>query len=215
MVGNALANLGAVALRCRDYEDARVAAEEALAIADRIGESENVLWMLIPRDVLAESLMRLGRLDQAEALYHANLRGMYALRETDDSELAWAFGMLAGLAVARGDFVRAARLAGAEERMLANIEEVRDGHRRELSEELYLGPLRPRAGDSELESAWEEGRALSLEAGVDYALGASLTLTQRSAENRHDRRSRERPAAIEPPVRRTKGRGCRRRAPCG
>ena len=170
LTGHALANLGAVALRCCDYDGARIAAEEALAIGDRIGENENVLWMLIPRDVLAESFMRLGRLDQAKDLYRANLREMYELRQTDDPEVAWTIGALAAVAVARGDFARAARLAGLEERTLASLEEVRDPHRCDLSEELYLGPLRERAGDAELELAWDEGRALTLEDGIDYAL---------------------------------------------
>jgi predicted ATPase/class 3 adenylate cyclase len=169
LTGNALANLGAVALRCGDYEGARIAAEDSLQIAARIGEAEDVLWMLIPRDVLAESFLRVGRLGEAEALYRENLRGMHAIRQADDSEVAWAVGALAAIAALQGDLRRAARLAGIEERMRAGIEEVQDSHRRELSEELYLGPLR-NAGDPELQAVWDEGRALSLEDGVRYAL---------------------------------------------
>jgi hypothetical protein len=71
--------------------------------------------------------------------------------------------------VLQGDLRRAARLAGIEERMRAGLEEVQDSHRRELSEELYLGPLRD-AGDPELQAGWNEGRALSLDEGVRYAL---------------------------------------------
>jgi predicted ATPase/class 3 adenylate cyclase len=169
LTGNALANLGAVALRCGDYKAARIVAEEALEIAARIGETENVLWMLIPRDVLAESLLRVGRLDEAGGLYRENLRGMHAIRQADDPEVAWAVGALAAIAVLQGDLRRAARLAGIEERMRAGLEEVQDSHRRELSEELYLGPLRD-AGDPELQAGWNEGRALSLDEGVRYAL---------------------------------------------
>jgi tetratricopeptide (TPR) repeat protein len=169
LTGNALANLGAIALRCGDYDGARIAAEEALEIASRIGETENILWMLIPRAVLAESFLRVGRLVEAEALYRENLRGMHAIRQADDSEVAWAVGALAAIAVMRGDLVRAARLAGIEERIRGGLEEVQDPHRSELSEELYLGPLRE-VDDRELEAAWNEGRALSLDDGVRYAL---------------------------------------------
>ncbi len=89
LTGNALANLGAAALRFGDCESARRAAKEALTIGNRIGESTNVLWMLIPRDVLAETALRLGRLDEAEALYKENLKGMYELDRREDSEVAW------------------------------------------------------------------------------------------------------------------------------
>jgi hypothetical protein len=169
LTGNALANLGAVALRCGDYKGARIAAEDSLQIAARIGETENVLAMLIPRDVLAESFLRGGRLEEAEGLYRENLRGMHAIRHADDSEVAWTVGALAAIAALQGDLRRAARLAGIEERMRAGLEEVQDPHRRELSEELYLGPLRD-AGDPELQAGWDEGRALSLDEGVRYAL---------------------------------------------
>jgi non-specific serine/threonine protein kinase len=116
---------------------------------------------------LARALLAAGDLARAEALLGDALRVAVGMGYYNTYEM---FDVLAAVAAARGDALRCARLNGAAERVLA----ARNHYRREnLNWEFapYLARARAALGDAAYAAAMAEGRAMTVEQAVAYALG--------------------------------------------
>lgn len=159
-----LSNLGSVAYSQGDMTSARTLHEESLAIEREIGNKQGT----------AESLSSLGAVACQQRDYTA-ARACLAecLRLCQDlvakTITAGALEGCAMLAGARQQPQRAARLYGAADGLRAAIGiSLTSSEREEVDG--YLTVLRATLGEAAFNSAWEEGRAMTLERAIDLTL---------------------------------------------
>jgi tetratricopeptide (TPR) repeat protein len=169
MVAAVYDRLGMVALRQGDHDRASLMLEEALALArrgsDRLG-TYSALYFL--------AQIALARGDHATAAGMLNEGVALAAQVGPRGALVYLFGELAAAAEARGEAQHSARLLGAAEGLIQSVEApVYKNHRPKRS----LRPLdhvaaaaRSRLGEEAFETAWNEGRAMTFEEAVTYAL---------------------------------------------
>ena len=153
-----------VAQHQQDYVRARRLHEEALALWEEMGNDGGRMWAL---GNLAEIRSVEGE-DAAAALLYAEALGL-ALALQDQHSLYNLVGCFAALAARRGDFGRAAALAGASE-----------GLRRRAGLGLHandaagfqaaLSPARDGLSAADYAAAWAVGEALTVDQAVAYAL---------------------------------------------
>jgi predicted ATPase len=166
MVGLALGNLSTLSLLGGDVDEAERYAEEYVALAQRTGD---VLSMTHARDFAAiVALVRQDR-DRVTDLLTASIP--LAVKVGQPDLVAYGFMGLAVVAASE-DPVRAARLFGAAERLRE-----RAGVVLWLTRQwLYTAPVekaRAVLGTATFDAAWTEGRAMTPEEAVAYALGQS------------------------------------------
>jgi predicted ATPase/class 3 adenylate cyclase/Tfp pilus assembly protein PilF len=163
-IAGILAHLGDAFLRQGDLKRATASSEEAVAM---LRELKN-------RDYLADALDNLGWVallqgnpERAKAVYAEGL----GLRREVGSDLLIpnTLQALASTAAALGEAERAARLFGAVE-MLNELSSVDEDI---ASDELvgpYFATARSQLDETSWQEAWAEGRAMTLEEAVSYAL---------------------------------------------
>jgi tetratricopeptide (TPR) repeat protein len=148
-----------------DYEGAGRAYEECLAISHEIGDRQREAIMLFDLGYVAQHQ---GNYERAESLI-----GQYlTLWREFGSKYFYAIGLagLAGPVSARGDPERAARLLGASEALLEAVGvSLQCGDQFEVDR--YETAVREQLDKAAFEAAWAEGRAMSLEEALTYALG--------------------------------------------
>jgi len=162
----------AVAWRDRgDHERAKRLAERGLALSREVGE----------RQTLCAALYTLATLAQAERdheragdLFEEGLKLSAELG--NEADVAHCLEGLASVAGAEGRIARAARLWGAAEALLEKIEAAvytyvpdRSLHRSRVA------AARTRLNEEEFEAAWAEGRTMTSEQAIEYALDRSTT----------------------------------------
>jgi tetratricopeptide (TPR) repeat protein len=159
-----LNNLGNVALDQSDYPTARSRLEEALALQREVGH----------REYIANALNNLGNVARAQGDY-TEAHSLYKESLTINRELGdqWAIAYvledMGCLAALEKQPERALRLLGA-------AEVVREAIGAPLSPAehdklcLMLEPARQALGETAVASAVAEGRAMSMEQAIDYAL---------------------------------------------
>jgi non-specific serine/threonine protein kinase len=160
----ALNMLGELARLGGDYERAGMAYEESLAISRQIGAK---LRGSLTHDMLAFVAQHQGDYDRAEAIF---LEGLALAQELGSKhQSAYSLALLAGPVGAKGQPKRAARLLGASE---AIFEAWGVGPVAADKPELdrYLAAARAQLDEAAFKAAWAEGRAMSLEEAVAYAL---------------------------------------------
>jgi predicted ATPase/class 3 adenylate cyclase len=153
-----------------DAED-RGAAQfrEALEIFSRIGERTMEAWSL---HMLSTALIRASELDEARDRIRAATRLFH--RFGDVAGLSLALDDFASLAVAGDDLPRAARLWGAA-RALSSAGGVRLADFVDEQYEFYGRPTaRGAASDGELQQYVDEGRSMTLDESVAYALESDI-----------------------------------------
>jgi len=161
----------------RDLERAATFAEEAAALCQEAGDRT---LLPLPLNILGWVALLDGDLERAEPLHKESL--------TLSREMGGSLGTLAfleGLACdagAKGEAERAARLFGAAEALREAIGVPLEPAMRTL-EEPYLIEARSQLEEGAWTAAWEEGRAMSMEAAIEYALSEEdsstiATLTQ-------------------------------------
>jgi tetratricopeptide (TPR) repeat protein len=165
-VASALYSMASVALRRRDRQSARALLDERLAICRKLD---------IPGLSLIHALGGLGHLERDEGNYAragALYRESLLLRREFGAPLALAQSLedLAGLASRQQQHERAIRLLGATEAFSETLGArlpvaVREEYERTVAEG------RATLGEPAFEAAWAEGRAMSLDQAVAYALG--------------------------------------------
>ena len=160
-------NLGMTAAVTGEYERAETFLQEALEVHREIGAED-----MIAPSINLFGFLALSRndLDRAEDLCVVALR---ELRERAQLPgIAFALDILAGVAASRGEIRRAARLWGAA----AGSREV-TGVPWLLEERAMIEPhieaARSRLDELSWQGEWENGRVMSLDQAVSYALEAS------------------------------------------
>jgi DNA-binding CsgD family transcriptional regulator len=157
----------AVAWRNRgDHERAKRLAERALAISREIGERQATTSALYTLALLARTE---GKDERARKLFEEGLRLSAELG--NEADVAHCLEGLASMYGAEGKMVRAARLWGAEEALLEKLEDavytyVPDRALRRNQ----VAAARSQADEAAWAAAWTEGRMMSLEQAVEYAL---------------------------------------------
>ncbi len=159
-----LNNLGKGAREQGDYVSARSLFEESLSILRELGN----------RVGIAHSLSNLGSVAHEQGDY-ASARSLYQeslsiRRELGDRQgIAASLEAFAGLAAALSQSVRVARLWGAAEALREEIGSPLSSNDRDQYDE-SVAAAREALGDDAFSTARAEGRAMTLEQAVDYAL---------------------------------------------
>jgi predicted ATPase/class 3 adenylate cyclase len=158
-------NAALAALDTRDIPAARAHLEAAAQAEQQIGHQDTIVMAIMGLVLRAE-----GDLDGARSMLKAALR--IGRRTGDSKGIVGACLYMACLAGDAGDWDRAAALHGAaqalQDRMSIPWEEF-DARRRQDS----LDQARTHLGDEQLERAYAQGMALSLEKALDLALRRS------------------------------------------
>jgi predicted ATPase len=159
-----LNNLGNVALDQGDYAGARARLEEAVMLQREVGD----------KYYIANALNNLGNVTRAQGDYEAT-RQLYTEsllinRELGDGwQLAYVIEDIGGLAALQGQAERALKLVGAASALREEIgAPLSPAEQTKL--ERTLEPARQALTEVMQEQAWAEGRALSLEEAIEYAL---------------------------------------------
>jgi predicted ATPase/class 3 adenylate cyclase len=164
LLASALISVGAEFLLQGDHEQGAVLNEEAAGLYRERGNRGGLQYAL---DNLGWAALMRGDQQQAEVLHRESLALSRQLG--DKLVAAEALDGLACSASARGEAESVARLFGAAEALRAEV-----GYRQEPREhalrEPYLAAARPRLAKSTWDAAWAEGRRLSFEEAIAYAL---------------------------------------------
>jgi predicted ATPase len=166
-LATSLSYRAALALRQNDIAQTIAWHAEALALAESTEDER----------LLAVELARLGQLAlmqqkgaQAAAYFAESLR--YCRRLGDSFYLGQNLLGMAGVALLRQDYARAAQLAGAEEALSEWLGMTRLPMAQQHYEQA-LNRLRAQYDAAALAAAWAQGRAMTLEEAVSYALETS------------------------------------------
>jgi predicted ATPase/DNA-binding CsgD family transcriptional regulator len=149
-----------------DHERAKRLAERGLAISREIGERQATTSALYTLAILAQTE---GEDERARNLFEEGL--MLSAELGNEADVAHCLEGLASIYGAEGKIVRAARLWGVEEALLEKLEDAvytyvpdRTLHRSQVA------TARSQLDKGTWTAAWAEGRAMSLEQAVEYAL---------------------------------------------
>lgn len=165
-IGMALNNLGEVA-RCQgDYATAGTFYEEALPLRRILGDERGIAVVL---DNLGRVAQHQGDYDRAVALFREAL----AIRHKLEFKLGIATTLagLAGVAAGQGYPARAGKLLGAAEALLGVV----GAHlyrADRLEYERTVAAVRAAIGETAFAAALDEGRAMSLEQAIGFAMTA-------------------------------------------
>jgi tetratricopeptide (TPR) repeat protein len=163
-VGAMLNNLGLVAYYQGDYARAAALHEEALALRQALGDRNGAAYSLTNCSLVAHVR---GDVDGAAALQEEALRLWWSVGNQDG--LAHCFENLALIASSRNELERVARLFAVAEALRVRIGAPGRPNDRE-SNQRFVDDARARLGETVFRAIWETGRAMSLEAAIDYAL---------------------------------------------
>jgi non-specific serine/threonine protein kinase len=159
-----LNSLGELARITGSWDEARRLFEDAVARWRRAGDHYGLSIALAN---LGAVVLEQGDQQRASACYREALVHSRALGDMVDVSLS--IDGTAAVSAMAGDWERAARLAGAAEVLREAIgyelEPADDAFR-----ERYLAAARERAGHAGIQAALVEGRAMTLDAAIDYAL---------------------------------------------
>jgi predicted ATPase/DNA-binding SARP family transcriptional activator/DNA-binding CsgD family transcriptional regulator len=159
--------LGFAAQVERDHEQTRKLWKEALVLYREVGDAGNIARCL---PSLGMVTLACRYVDEAAAYFE---EGLAMERDVGYKTVVFFYLMgISAVAAHRGQARRAAKLYGAAEKLresegislnaFASIDYDYEG---------YVASVRDALGDRAFEEAWNEGRALSLSAAVEYALG--------------------------------------------
>jgi tetratricopeptide (TPR) repeat protein len=166
-IGWSLIHLGRLARHEGDYKRATALDRESLALFRETGDLGSVAW----------ACYELGKLHQAQddfgAAHSCYAEALSLGREMIHSpSLPRFLEAVASLAVAQGEAERAGRLYAAAERSReAKGTPLTPSERKEY--ERYFTAARAALGEQSFAAAWSEGRAMTLEQAIEYALEMS------------------------------------------
>jgi predicted ATPase/DNA-binding CsgD family transcriptional regulator len=163
-IAESTAVIGMVALGRRDYGTARSLLHKARGTMEELGDPRGIAKMAIG---LADVDLNDGNHGAAQALYEEALS---LLKDVDDKWwMAWCLEGMAEVAVAQRRPERAARLFGAAEALRDAIGVPRPPGFRDYCER-DLAAARDSLDEAAFENAWEEGRIMTRERAIEYAL---------------------------------------------
>jgi hypothetical protein len=165
----ALGQIGAAAYQQDDFGAARLFREEAASVARALGDLHTLGIALAGLALVPRAQ---GNLEESARVFNETLRVSSELE--DQWIIPRALGGLAGAAVLADDYRRGARLFGALAAMRerSGITEAA-GSFRAINERDEAFARAALDADT-FEAAWSEGRAMTLEQAVAYALETSL-----------------------------------------
>jgi hypothetical protein len=148
--------------RFKTLEHQRLRGEEALALHQELRDLFGIVGSLY---VVGRAAAQLGDLDTAQARFMESLAIDQAVGER--TGLALSLDALADLEISRDNLVRAMRLAGASEVIKEGVGGQAPPHLTTLPDPRERA--RPLMSEQEIETAWEEGRRMSVEQAIAYA----------------------------------------------
>jgi tetratricopeptide (TPR) repeat protein len=159
-----LNTLGETARCQRDYRAARVFYDESLPLHQHSGNQRGAAVVLHNLGYVA-----LAQREWQDAIvsFRTSLTLFQAL--SDQEGTAWCLVGLAGVATAQGHPQRGARLLGAAEGLLSGMA-VNLAPADQLEQARMIVALRAQLDEATFGTAWSEGRALSLDEAITYAL---------------------------------------------
>jgi predicted ATPase/transcriptional regulator with XRE-family HTH domain len=163
-IANTLQNFIGLALIRDDYAGARRFAEETLALFRQAGDQRGIGRELMDLGQIARLE---GSLKDATTMLTRALSQLWQIK--DQWSLASALENLAGLAYAQRDPERSARLFGVAENLRELIGTPLQTYDRAFYEK-HGQPDRKAMRETALTTAWAEGRAMTLEQAISYAL---------------------------------------------
>jgi tetratricopeptide (TPR) repeat protein len=163
-IGFELSGLGEVALRQGDYGRAARLVEQSLELRRQLGNKWGVGVSL---GTLGWIALREGDWNRAVVRLGESLEVRQAIG--DKGGCAWCLERLAEVALAQGQSEKAVRLFGGAAALRDSIGSVVDPADRPEYEE-RLASLRAQFGEERFEAMWAEGRTLTLDQAVAYAL---------------------------------------------
>jgi tetratricopeptide (TPR) repeat protein len=166
LVNMVLANLGSVALYQGDYERATAFYKESYALSTEIGGVPGIAYALRNLGLVAYDQ---GIYQQASAFF---AEGLTKSQEVGNRWLSReCLESLAWVACAHGHYEHSARLLGAAEALRETF-----GPRRppadQVEHERRVASAKVALGETVFEATWAEGRAMTLEQAIEYALAA-------------------------------------------
>lgn len=163
-VALSLNRLGNVSLWEHDYGVARALCEESLAIEQGMGDSASSAYTL---GDLGNIAFVQEDYDRARSFFRQSL-GMF--KELKNKvNCAWCIGELGALESVTGNAEQGVMMMGAAEAVFEGSGGVIDTVER-IPHERDMAFARARVGEEAFERAWQEGRAMSLEQAIAYAL---------------------------------------------
>jgi predicted ATPase/DNA-binding CsgD family transcriptional regulator len=166
LLASILIHLGITFLFRGELERATALSEEAAAI---FREQNHLTYLAMALDYLGLAALLRGDVERAGSLLAESL-GLQ--REVGDKPAASeSLAGLACVAEARGKTRRAAKLFGAAE-MLREMTSFQQEAGDRALQEPYLSAARSRLAEASWEAAWSEGRKMSFEDAIEYALSA-------------------------------------------
>ena len=181
-----------------DYERGAALNEEAAVLLRERGYKSGLHYVL---DNLGWAALLQGDHERAKTSYQ---EGLTLCKELGDKMIASeSLEGLACVSAAQGKGERAARLFGATEALRETLREaVAYQHSPEEAawREPYLAATRSRLDEAAWQAAWAEGRAMSMERAIEYALSAeeTSTTTLSSTPEPPSATAREHPAGLTP-----------------
>ncbi|HUF01781.1 MAG TPA: tetratricopeptide repeat protein [Gaiellaceae bacterium] len=159
-------SLADVAMRRGDYEGALTLAEESAALFRELVRDDGVSWASF---TVALALYSLDRQDEAVGPAVESLALAHAMAEVET--IVWVLLLLAAVVMRRGEVMAAARLFGAAEGLRDRSQLALSGVESRLHDET-LHELRRCLDTRSYEDAFADGRSMSLEEAVEYALAS-------------------------------------------
>lgn len=163
-VGNNLSNLGTVEWKLGHLEEARSLVEQSLAVSEGLGD---VYGGLVNQLILGYIDLDSGDVERAKEELTQSLSGLP--RFGDRRSVPYWLDALGSVAVAQERPTRAAKLLGAAEWWHQVLHAPFLLDMQDLYERTLVG-LRSQLGEAAFNTAWAEGRALTLEQAVDLAM---------------------------------------------
>jgi len=163
----ALSDLGVVALRQGDYDQATALYKESLDLFREVGEKFGISSSHYSLGLVA---LRQGDYERARALYKKSL--LLSRELGNRMNVALCLGGLARVVVAQGQPERGARLLGAAEALLEAIGDPLPPSERPDCDR-GVAAVRAALGEEAFKAAWEEGRKMTMEEAVEYALSTN------------------------------------------
>jgi tetratricopeptide (TPR) repeat protein len=163
-IASSLYNLGNVTFEQGDYTAAHALLEESLALGRELGDKQTIAYAL---NSLGNVAQEQGDYTAARALHEESL----ALRREigDKKGITSCLAALGGVAVGVGQVDKGAKVLGAVEGLLESISAVLDSEDR-LPNERAVASARSQLSEEAFERAWQEGRGMSMEQAIAYAL---------------------------------------------
>jgi predicted ATPase/DNA-binding CsgD family transcriptional regulator len=194
-----LLSLGYHSILESDYERGAALNEEAAVLCREHGYKSHLNYVL---DNLGWAALLQGDHERARTSYEESL---VVSNELGDKMIASeSLEGLACISAAQGEVERAARLFGATEALHETLREAvayQHTPEEEAWREPYLATIRSQLDEAAWQAAWAEGRAMSMEQAIEYALSVEEPSTTTPSSSRPEQPSapgREHPAGLTP-----------------